>query len=182
MHVMTAAGEIGQFYRDLKDPERLQCNDREFFFSYPEASSINLQYPAKLEQLPFFARLLATLGYEEIHFEGALLWITESGVWQQREESIGYRLVENLSRAAGQGTSFEAASAYRFRGDELVEAIGMMMQPMIFSWDAYFVPQYSYGVEECFLKISHDSYIRVETRTREFYDRVLKDLQKAGLV
>lgn len=160
----------------------MQRNERGFFFSYPEASFITLHYPPKLERLPWFARFVATLGYDEVDFQGALLWITAYGVWNEREEGIGYRVMENLSRAAGQATSFEAAPAYQFRADELVEAIGMMMQPMIFGWDAYFVPQYSYGVEECFLKISHDSYVRVETRTRAFHDRVLKDLHEAELV
>ena len=182
MRVITTQNEVGQFYRALKDPDRLQCDDRKFFFTYPEASSIALQYPKKLERLPYFARFLATIGYEEQDFDGALLCITQWDIWQRREEAIGYRLIESFSRAAGQSSSFEAAAAYSFRSDELVEAIGMMMQPMIFGWDAYFVPQYSYGVEECFLKISHDSYVRVETRTREFHDRVLKDLQEAELV
>ncbi len=182
MRVIAAAEEVGKFYRELKDPDRLQCNERGFFFSYQEASSITLHYPPKLERLPYFARFVATLGYDEVDFQGAVLWITECGVWQRREEGIGYRLVENLSRASGQPRSFEATEAYGFRSDELVEAIGMMMQPMIFGWNAYFVPQYSYGVEECFLKISHDSYVRVETRTREFHDRVLKDLEKAELL
>jgi hypothetical protein len=182
MRVITIPGEVGRFHRELGDPDRLQCNDRGFFFGYPEASSITLQYPEKLEQLPYFARFIATLGYDEIDFRGALLWVTELGVWQNREESIGYRIMEGLSRAAGQPTSFEATAAYQFRGDELVEAIGMMMQPMIFGWDAYFVPQYSFGVEECFLKISHDSFVRVETRTQGFHDRVLKELQKSEVI
>jgi hypothetical protein len=182
MRVITTPGEVGRWYRDLGDPERLQCNDRGFFFSYPEASSITLHYPEKLERLPYFARFIATLGYDEIDFRGALLWVTAWGLWQESEEAIGYRVMEGLSRAAGQSISFEAAAAYQFRGDELVEAIGMMMQPMIFGWDAYFVPQYSYGVEECFLKISHDSFVRVETRTREFRDRALNELQKSDLM
>jgi hypothetical protein len=181
MRVISAVDDVGKFYRELKDSDRLQCIERGFFFSHPEASWFGLDYPEKLERLPWFARFVATLGYEERDFNGALLWITESGVWQEREEAIGYRVVENLSRAAGQPRSFEATAAYQFRGDELLEAIGMMMQPMIFGWDAYFVPQYGYGVEECFLKISHDSYVHVETRTREFHDRVLKDLREAGL-
>jgi hypothetical protein len=182
MRVITAAEDVGKFYRELKDPDRLQCNERGFFFSDPEASSITLQYPSKLDELPWFARFVARLGHDDLDFSGAILWITESGVWNEREEGIGYRLVEGLSRAAGQPTSFEATAAYRFRGDELIEAIGMMMQPMIFSWDAYFVPLYDYAGEECFLKISHDSYVRVETRTKAFHDRVLKDLQEAELL
>lgn len=43
------------------------------FFTHPEASCIGLEYPAKLEQFPFFARYVASVGYEEQHFDGAML-------------------------------------------------------------------------------------------------------------
>ena len=45
----------------------------------PEAACIDLEYPQKLEQLPFFAHCVATIGYEDHHFDGALIWFSTLG-------------------------------------------------------------------------------------------------------
>jgi hypothetical protein len=148
------------------------CDGKGLFFSDPEANCIDLEYPPKLERLPFFARFLATVGYEDRDFEGALLWFTEWGVWNERDEATGYRLVEAMHSAAGQPKSFEIAPGHLFRGDELPEAVGMLLQPMVFGWDAYYLPHWSYGTHQFFLHVSHDSFVSVVTRTKEFYDRV----------
>jgi len=57
----------------------------------------------------------------------------------------------------------------------------MLLQPMIFGWDAHYYPSWSYGQDQFFLHVSHDSFVSVATRTKEFYDRVLALLQKLEL-
>jgi len=161
--------------------DNVQCDERGLFFVHPEANCIYLEYPTKLERLPFFARLLAALGYDDIDFADAFLWFTDWGVWNPREESIGYRTIEAMNRAAGQPLSFEAAAGHHFRADELTDAIAMLMQPMVFSWDAYYLPRWSFGYEEFFLHISHDSFVSVVTRTKEFYDKAFRILQELDL-
>lgn len=161
--------------------EGLNSDEVGLFFTHSEASCISLEYPARLERLPFFARYLATLEYESWHFRGALLWITEWGVWNDLDEGVGYRVVESMNRANGQPFSFEVGQGHSFRADELVESVGMLIQPMIFGWDAYFCPSWAYGLDEFFLHISHDSYVTVVTRTKEFHDRVFAALQKLDL-
>ena len=59
----TAFEKLGQEY--------VQCDERGLFDIHPEANCIDLEYPPKLERLPFFARLLATLGYDDTDFAGA---------------------------------------------------------------------------------------------------------------
>jgi hypothetical protein len=151
------------------------------FFSDPEASCIDLEYPRKLERLPFFARFLATVGYEARDFEGAMVWFTEWGVWNSADEGVGYRIVEALHRAAGQPTSFEAGPGHAFRADELEDAIGMLLQPMVFGWDSYYLPRWSYGTPQFFLHVSHDSFLSIVTRTTEFHDRVFSQLMELDL-
>lgn len=165
----------------LETGERLNFDETGPFFTHPEASCIHLDYPAKLERLPFFARYLATLGYESWHFGGALLWVTNWGVWNDLDEGIGYRVIESMNSASGQPSSFEVSQGHSFRADELVETVGMLMQPMIFGWDAYYRASWAYGVDEFFLHVSHDSYVTVVTRTKEFHDRVFAELQKVDL-
>ena len=126
-------------------PEYPHSNNEGLFFTDPEARCIDLEYPPKLERLPFFARLLAAVGYEDKDFEGALLWFTSWGIWNSSDEAIGYRIVDAMHRAVGQPGSFEAAPGNLFRGDELPDAVAMFMQPMIFGFDAYYLPRWSYG-------------------------------------
>lgn len=162
-------------------PERVQFDGRDLFYAYPEADCISLEYPPKLERLSFFARVLATLGYNDWDFRGASLWLTTWGVWNPQDEAIGYRIVEAMNRAAGQPRSFETAPGHIFRSDELVEAIGMLMQPMIIGWDAWYLPQWSFGVEEFFLHVSHDGFVTVVTRTAEFHQKVFRILEEIEL-
>jgi len=156
--------------------EYVRCEGRELFFEHPEANCINIEYPAKLERLPFFARYLATVGYETVDFRGALIWFTTWSVWNELDEAPGYRIVEAISIAAGQPISFEAGSGYWFRADELEQAVGMLLQPMVFGWDAWYYPNWSYGTGQFFLHVSHDSFVSLVTRTNEFHDRVLASL------
>ena len=153
----------------------------ELFFTHPEAACIDLEYPPKLEQLPFFAHLVATIGYEDQYFDGALIWCTNWGLWNLFNEGIGYRIVERINAGAGQPKSFEVAAGHRFRADELPDAIGMLLQPMIFAWDCFYLPSWSYGTGEFFLYISHDSFVSVVTRTKAFYERVFQQLEKLHL-
>jgi hypothetical protein len=161
--------------------DRLQCGEHGPYFSHPEANSILLEYPGKLERFPFFAGLLASLGYDETHFDGAQLWFKEWGVWNAREEGLGYQIIETMNRAAGQPISFEAGTGHVFRADEFTAAVAMLIQPMLFGWDAYYLPQWSYGVEEYFLDISHDSVVYVVTRTKDFHAKALAILQELDL-
>lgn len=52
---------------------------------------------------------------------------------------------------------------------------------MTFGWDAFYVPRWSYGYDEFFLYVSHDSFVSIVTRTKEFYERVFADLQGLNL-
>src|SRR5262249_37313737 len=118
-------------------------------------------------QLVYLARLVAHLGYEEVHFEGALLWITAWGIWNSLVESVGLRTLEQIRRSFSENRSLEAAPATRFRHDEFVEAVACLVQPLLIGWDAYYVPRWSYGQLDYFVFVSHDSYLQIFTRTPE---------------
>jgi hypothetical protein len=180
--VLTEA-EVEQWFASIpKTEESIHCEDSELFYTYPESNCIDIEYPSKLGRLPFLARCVATIGYEAIHFSGAMLWITQWGVWNDLDEGTGYRIIEAFRTAAGQPKSFEAAAAHQFRADELDQAIGSLMQPMIFGWDANYYPRWSYGGQsEFFVHVSHDSFVSVVTRTKEFYDRAFRQLKACDL-
>ena len=181
MKVLTKA-ELKQWFAAFpRGGEFAQYDGSELFFAHPEANCIDVEYPPKVERIPFLARYLATVGYDSVDFRGAMIWLSDWGVWDPLDESPGYRIVEAMCTAAGQPTSFEAAGGYHFRADELDQAIGMLLQPMIFGWDAHYYPRWSYGQDQFFLHVSHDSNVTVVTRTKEFHDRILDLLQKLEL-
>jgi hypothetical protein len=159
----------------------VHCEGNQLFFTHPEADCIDLEYPAKLERLPFFGRFLATVGYEPHDFEGAMLWFTEWGVWNPGDEAPGYHIIEAMNTTSGQPASFEAAPGHLFRADELTDAIAMLIQPMTFGWDAYFLPRWSYGTDEFFLHVSHDSFTSVITRTAAFREEAFQLLAQVDL-
>lgn len=136
------AGEVAErlkvFENIGNESDYVHADKDEPFFTHPEAACIDVEYPAKLERLPFFAHCVATIGYEDRDFDGALIWLTNWGVWPLFDEGVGYRIVERMNAAAGQPKSFEVAPGHRFRADELLDAIGMLLQPMIFAWDCYY--------------------------------------------
>jgi hypothetical protein len=146
-------------------------------YTHPEAASFTLALPPKIEQLPYFVRLLGTLCYEEGHFRGAMIWFTDTGIWDEFLEGIGYQILESMNTAAGQPMSFGAARGYRFRADELVKSLGMLMQPMIFGWDAYYLPMWNWGgCSEYFLEVSHHSCVDVHTKSKHFHDKAIESL------
>jgi len=98
---VSAFGTLGR--------ERVQCDGQGLFYTHAEAGCIDLEYPLKPERLPSFARLMATLGYDDADFAGASLWFTTWGVWNSKDEAVGYKIVEGMNRATGQPQSFEVA-------------------------------------------------------------------------
>jgi hypothetical protein len=182
MHVLTQV-EVEKWSSSFpKSEDSVHYEDSELFYTHPEANCIDVEYPAKLERLPFFARCLATLSYQYVDFRGAMLWFSNWGVWNPLDEAPGYRIVEAIRIASGQPKSFEAAAGHNFRADELDQAIGSLLQPIVFGWDANYYPLWSYGGHtEFFIHVSHDSYLTVVTRTKEFHDRVFAQLQELKL-
>jgi hypothetical protein len=180
--LLTASEVTKSFdwYKDRGD-EYVHFDDDGPFFTHPEAACIKLEYPARLERLPFFARYLAAIGYQDWDFRGALIWFYKWGMWNEQDEGVGYRVIDRMNIAAGQPMSFEVAPGHQFRADELTDAIGTLMQSMIFAWESFYLPQWSYGTGEFFLYVSHNSFICVITRTKAFHDRIFEQLQKLDL-
>lgn len=157
----------------------LCCDGRQVYFRNSESPSIRVNLRVEEpHQLVSLARLVAHLGYEEIHFGHAYLWITTWGVWNNHEEAIGLKTLEQFRRSYGENRSIEAAPATYFRHDEFVESVACLVQPMLVGWDAYYIPTWTYGTLDYFVAVSHDGFIDVEARTKEMYEtasRILSD-------
>jgi hypothetical protein len=157
----------------------LCCEGHKVYFRSPEAQSITVDLRVKEpHQLVHLARLVAHLGREEIHFGHAYLWITTWGKWNNHEEAIGFKTLEQFRRSYGESRSIEAAPGTYFRHDEFVESVACLVQPMLVGWDAYYIPAWTYGRLDYFVAVSHDGFIDVEVRTKEMHEtaaRILSD-------
>jgi hypothetical protein len=156
----------------------LRCEGRRLSFTEPSATTIRIDLHFKEpSQIAYLARLVAHLGYEEIDFRGALLWLTTWGVWDHRVEAMGFKTLEQFRRSYGENRSLESAPGHLFRDDEFVEAVCCLLTPMMVGWDAYFVPQWAYGHMSYFVFVSHDSFLDIEVRTPEMHEKALNSLR-----
>jgi hypothetical protein len=157
--------------------EELRCDDRRLYLANAQVPSITINLRVKEpHQLVYLARLVAHIGYEEIHFRGAYLWITTWGVWNTQDEAIGFKTLEQFRRSYGENRSLEAAAGNYFRDDEFTESVCCLLQPMMVGWDAYYVPRWAYGHLDYFVSVSHDGFIDIEVRTQEMRDKALEIL------
>lgn len=152
----------------------LRCEGRTLAFNGAASKRVRIDLRVKEpHQLVYLARLVAHLGYDEIHFLGASLWVTAFGIWGPLQEAINLKTLEQFRRSFGENRSLESAPGNYFRHDEFVESVCCLLQPMLVGWDAFYVPTWAYGGLEYFVAVSHDSMIDIEIRTPEMYDKCL---------
>jgi len=155
----------------------LRCEGRKLYLSDAQAPSITIDLRVKEpHQLVYLARLIGHLGYDEIHFRGADLWVTAWGIWNSRVEAIGFKALEQFRRSYGENRSLESAPGTYFRHDEFTDSVCCLLQPMIVGWDAYYVPHWAYGHLDYFVSVSHDGFVDIEFRTLEMHDNAMKIL------
>jgi hypothetical protein len=74
MKVLTS-GEVAEWFETFKNigdkGDYVRGDDRGPFYTHTEAACIDLEYPQKLERLSYFARYIATIGYEDRDFTAA---------------------------------------------------------------------------------------------------------------
>lgn len=158
--------------------EELRCEGNKVSFADASAGCIIVDLRVKEpHQLAYLARLVAHLGYDEIHFGHAELWITTWGVWNPHVEAIGFKTIEQFRRSFGENRPLESAPGHYFRHNEFQESVSYLLQPMIIGWDAYYVPHWSYGNLDYFVEVSHDSFVDIHVRTKEMKEEVTRILK-----
>ena len=102
--------------------QELRCEGRRVSFVEPGVKTIKVDLRVKEpHEHVYLARLVAHLGYEEIDFRGAHLWLTTWGVWNPQVEVIGRKTLEQFRRGQGENRPLESAPGHIFRDDEFTE-------------------------------------------------------------
>lgn len=99
--------------------------------------------------------------WEDVPFQGALLWIRERGVWGDYSENVGAMIVQQMRLAKGESEPLEVSPGHLFGPDELFEIHSYFVVPLLFGWDAFVVPENG----DYFVFVSHDGVAEVVART-----------------
>jgi hypothetical protein len=121
------------------------------------------------------ARLLMLDGVlegEEVNFNGCLLWLRDWEIGSPEFDSVGWKLLESLRAVAGHHSSLREDPAQVFEPGELLSAHAALVLPMVFGWDAYYVP----AVGESLVYVSHHERLYVVSRTVASKQRIERSL------
>ena len=77
---------------------------------------------------------------EDTGYYGGIIWYTNFGMGTPEIEQCGLRILEQMRRGYGGVESVENAPAQLFRSDEIVDNHAFMTLPLLWGWDAYFMP------------------------------------------
>lgn len=140
-----------------------------------EADCFSVDVPERGSSLPFLSRTLALLEVEEeSQFAGGFLWFDLWDIGSPQLDKIGWTIVERMRLSYGEFRPIEAAPAHRFRSDESTQLQGLLLQPLIFQWDANLV----YSKRDRFVHVSHDGFILVASKTRAAYEECWSQLRR----
>lgn len=108
---------------------------------YATRNSLGLRLGVPLEARKAAALASSLVSVEEDDgFYGALIWFTNWDTGTPQIERCGLRILEQMRRGYGITASVENAPAQLFRTDEIVDVQAFLTLPMLFGWDAYFMP------------------------------------------
>lgn len=109
-------------------------------FATGVAYSIRVDVPPEASKAVVLASTLLAIEEEESGFYGALIWFTNWDTGTPNIERCGLRMLEQMRRGYGVTASVENAPAQLFRTDEIADVHAFLALPLLFGWDAYFVP------------------------------------------
>ncbi|MGB5105340.1 MAG: hypothetical protein WBP29_03800 [Candidatus Zixiibacteriota bacterium] len=110
--------------------------------------------------------------WEEVPFTGALLWITQWGIWDDHTEKTGAIIIEKMRLAARESQSIHQRPGHLFEPEELIEMHSYFVLPLLWGWDAFLVP----NEKDYFVFVCHDEVAEVVCRTQETCERLRERL------
>jgi len=120
--------------------------------------------------LPLGYVLLMTGVEDERAFPGGLLWLVGWDIWSESFERVGWRLIDRLRGVdePQRSSSLSEAPAQLFGPQEIVDAQAFLLEPMLFQWDGYYVPNSG----DFFVRLHHDEGILIVPRDRAIFDQL----------
>lgn len=107
-----------------------------------------------------------------VEFYGRLLWLANWDIGTPQIERAGLRMIEQIRRGYGACSSIESAPGNLFRTDQVADLHAFLSVPMLFGWDAYFVPRGT----RYFAYVRNNGFLYLVTDEKETYSRLLSHL------
>jgi len=98
--------------------------------------------------------------WEDVPFEGALLWIKDHSIWGENSEKTGSAMISQMRSGNGEQESLEEKPAHLFAPNEVYEAHSYLLLPIFLGWDAVLIPESG----DHFVSISHHGVAQVVCR------------------
>jgi hypothetical protein len=114
---------------------------------------------------------------DERQFAGGLLWLQDWDIWSETTERVGLLLLRGSRCHAKPDYAIKDRPAELFDGSEFPAAQAALALPLMFQWDAYFVPlSGSY-----FVYSSHHGHVDVVVQDGAQQQAFLRRFEEAGL-
>jgi hypothetical protein len=110
-------------------------------FRHPIPRRIRIPAPVGLHAITLALTLLVSDVNDglSIDFRGGLVWLADWNIWSESTEAVGMALLE-ATRISANAPPADTAPAQLFEPGEMVGAQIALGLPLLFGWDAYFVP------------------------------------------
>lgn len=112
--------------------------------------------------------------WEEPSFQGGLLWIKDFGIWGENSEKTGLAMLKQITSGHGEQMALGERSSFLFTAEEVYEAHSLLLLPILFGWDALWVP----NTGDYVVSIEHHGRASVTSRNKVIDDELrtrLKD-------
>lgn len=106
--------------------------------------------------------------WEESPFQGGLLWITGFGIWGENSEKTGLMMLKRMLSGCGESATLAENPAQLFGAEEIYETHSFLLLPILFGWDALWIP----ATADYVVSISHHGTASVTSRNRAVHDEL----------
>ncbi len=79
------------------------------------------------------------------------------GFWSEAFEQSGLRIIENIRAGLESKEPLLETPGHLLSSSEIIDITGLLIQPMLFQWDAYLIPTDAIYL----IEISHECRIRI---------------------
>lgn len=112
----------------------------------------------------------------EENYEGGLLWLRSWDIWSATRERVGMWLMNQLRLGPGAPKSLADWPAIVFDSNEFIATHALLIQPMLFQWDAFYVP----ASAKFAAFISHDEHVDLLTVEETVASELLERFRRGG--
>jgi hypothetical protein len=151
----------------------IEQRGRKLTFSNPYRSWIAIELPALTTERIALSGDLLLLGNSGETGE-SLIWITTWKIWSTWYDDLGEFVVTKLRAQGGEARPLIDQSGHLLTSGEGVLSTAMLLQTMLFNWDAFLVP----STGDHIIQNSHDELVWISCKSYDAHLLALEQLSR----